>query len=92
MTDEYDVSKKGLSIASLVMGILSIVFFWVPLLPFLLCLLAVIFAGVSLKKKEGIKGLSIAGLVLGVIVLAIYGLTFLLVGGLAGLGLMIGLM
>lgn len=92
MTYEYDVSKKGLSIASLVMGILSIVFFWVPFLPFLLGFLAVIFAGVSLKKKEGIKGLSITGLVLGVIVLAIYGLSFLLVGGLAGLGLMIGLM
>lgn len=57
---EVKEEKKGMSIASMVLGIVGIVLFALP------CgILAIIFS--LLGKKKGGKGFAIAGLVLGII-------------------------
>ena len=62
--------SSGLAIASMVLGIFALVLScYIPYLPILLGLLAVIFGGVSLAKKMGGKGMAIAGLVCGIIAL-----------------------
>lgn len=72
---------KGLAITSMVLGIISIVPGWcIPYLPLILGLLAVIFGGVSIAKKQGGKGMAVAGLVTGIISLAIYAVVLLFVG------------
>ena len=73
--------KKGLAIASMVLGITSIVPGWcIPYLPFILGLIGVILGGVSLSKKQGGKGLAVAGLVTSIISLVIYLILFIVVG------------
>lgn len=71
---------NGKSIASLVIGILSIV---IPYIGFILGIVAIVFASLSFKelKKTGEqgRGLSIAGLVCGIIGTALYGIIILLV-------------
>lgn len=67
--------NKGLSITALVLGICSIVLIWVPLLDWLLSILAIIFGAVSLVKVnkgeiEG-KGMAVAGLILGIIAIVL---------------------
>ena len=73
--------KKGLAIASMVLGITSIVPGWcIPYLPFILGLIGVILGGVSLSKKQGGKGMAVAGLVTSIISLVIYLILFSVVG------------
>lgn len=73
--------KKGLAIASMVLGITSIVPGWcIPYLPFILGLIGVILGGVSLSKKQGGKGMAVAGLVTSIISLIIYLILFIVVG------------
>mgnify|MGYP002626869172 CR=1 FL=1 len=73
--------KKGLAIASMVLGIVSIVPGWcIPYLPLVLGLIAVILGGVSINKKQAGKGMAIAGLVTGIISLAIYAILLACVG------------
>ena len=73
--------SKGLAIASMVLGIVSIVPGWcIPYLPLLLGLVGVILGGVSLAKKQGGKGMAIAGLVTSIISLAIYVIAAIFVG------------
>ncbi len=78
MTDECE--KKGFAIASFVLGIVSIVLFFIPLLPLLTAVLAIIFGGVSLHAKESGRGFAIAGLVLGIIMLVFYVLVIIIAG------------
>ncbi len=60
--------SSGLAIASMVLGIVSLVLSCcVPYVPVVLALLAVVLGGVSLSKKQGGKGMAIAGLVCGII-------------------------
>jgi hypothetical protein len=70
---------NGKSIASLVLGILSIV---IPYVGFILGIVAIVFASLSFKeikrKGEQGKGLSIAGLVCGIIGTAVYGVIIVL--------------
>ena len=73
ITDEYDTSNTGLSIASLVLGIVGILSFSTGL-SFIFSILAIIFAAQCMKKKEGIQGLVTAGLVLGIVGLSIWAL------------------
>ena len=73
MTDEYDTSNTGLSIASLVLGIVGILSFSTGL-SFIFSILAIIFAAQCTKKKEGTQGLVTAGLVLGIVGLSIWAL------------------
>jgi hypothetical protein len=73
--------KKGLAIASMVLGITSIVPGWcIPYFPFILGLIGVILGGVSLSKKQGGKGMAIAGLVTSIISLVIYLIILIAIG------------
>ena len=64
--------SKGLSIASMVLGIISLVLCCFIYISLPCAILAVIFGIVGMKK--GGKGMGIAGLVLGIITLAILAL------------------
>ena len=69
-----------MSVASLVLGILSLVFCWVPILCWILPILGIVFGAVGIKKTPNKKGMAIAGLVLSITALAIWFVIF----GLAG--------
>jgi hypothetical protein len=77
----YVVPKtNSKSIAALVLGILSIM---IPYLGFLIGIVAIVFASISLKeirlRMEQGRGLAIAGLVCGIIGTAIYAILFLFI-------------
>ena len=84
MTEEYATENTGLSIASLVLGILGVLAFSTGL-SFVFSILAIVFAVLCMKKKQGIKGLAVAGLVLGIVGLSLWALLVVLLGGLLGL-------
>ena len=58
--------SNGLGIAGFVLGLLGLIFVWVPFLSWILLLIGLILSGVALTMKKA-KGLAIAGLVLSVI-------------------------
>ncbi len=64
---EVKSNKRGFAVASLVLGILSIVCCCLSYAGFVMALLAVIFAAVSKTKMGYFDPLAIAGLVLGII-------------------------
>lgn len=74
--------SKGLSIASMVLGIVSVVMLclWYVSIP--CAILAIIFAIIG--RKKGGKGMATAGLVLGIIALAIDVLIVVFAIGVAG--------
>ncbi|UPK45007.1 DUF4190 domain-containing protein [Paenibacillus pabuli] len=77
----YVVPKtNSKSIAALVLGILSVM---IPYLGFLIGIIAIVFASISLKeiklRMEQGRGLAIAGLVCGIIGTAIYAIIILFV-------------
>jgi hypothetical protein len=59
-----------MAVAALVLGILGLVFSWVPFIGWILVILAVIFGAVGVRNPQG-KGMAIAGLVLGIIGIAL---------------------
>lgn len=61
---------NGLAVTALVLGIVGLVFFLVPILPYPLAILAIIFGVIGMKKQVK-KGLAITGLVTGIITLGI---------------------
>lgn len=79
-----EVKHKGLAIASMVCGIVGIVFFCFWYLSIVLAILAIIFGAIFLnankenEDKTG-RGMAIAGLILGIITI---GLVILVVAGL----------
>jgi hypothetical protein len=73
---------QGMAVAALVLGCVSIVFFWLyGITP----ILAIVFGGVSMNqaKKAGAKpnGMAIAGLVLGVVFTAVAAIMWLAILG-----------
>ncbi|MDO5845837.1 MAG: hypothetical protein Q4Q04_02825 [Methanocorpusculum sp.] len=80
----FNEEKNGLSIASLVLGIIGLLLSCVPIIGPAAAILAIIFGGISLHNKEGSEGMSIAGLVLGI--LALLGWVILIILGFAVLG------
>ena len=68
--------SKGLSIASMVLGIISVVLFCIWYISVPCAILAIIFGIVGMKK--GGRGMGIAGLVLGIVALAILAIIYLL--------------
>lgn len=58
---------NGMGVASMVLGIVGLVMFWVPFLNLIMSGLATIFGAIGLKT-EG-RGMAIAGLVMGLLVL-----------------------
>jgi len=71
----------------LVLGILGIVAFSTGL-SFIFSILAIVFAAICMKNKQGIRELAIAGLVLGIIGLAVWLLLVVFVIGLFGIMLL----
>ena len=64
--------SKGLAIASMVLGIVALVFFCFAYICIPCGVVAIILGGVALAKKTAGKGMAIAGLVCAVIGVAIY--------------------
>lgn len=76
--------NKGLSIASMVLGIVSVVLFCIWYISIPCAILAIIFGIVGMKK--GGKGMGVAGLVLGIVALAVLVIVYLLaIAGVASL-------
>lgn len=75
-TNEVKNESKGLSIASMVLGIVSLVFVCVWYITIPCAILAIIFAIIG--RKKGGKGMATAGLVTGIIAICLYALIFLL--------------
>ena len=65
--DTVPDGATGTSVAALVCGILGLIFFWVPGLDFILCLVGLICAIVSLVRGSNGKGMAITGLILSII-------------------------
>lgn len=82
--DGFDESKKGLSIASLVLGIVGFLLSC-TMVGFIASILAIIFGAVSINKKQGSKGMAIAGLVLGIVSLIGWILIIIGLGALLGI-------
>ena len=59
--------SKGMAIASMVLGILGLVFFCIPILNLILAVLALIFGIIVMYKKSAGKGMGIAGFVCGIL-------------------------
>lgn len=62
---ENKEKKTGYGIASMILGILSIILCWVPFLGVSNGILAIVFF--AMQKKRGTTGMSVAGLVTGII-------------------------
>jgi hypothetical protein len=84
MSDTGTVASpgQGMAIAALVLGCVSIVFFWLyGIVP----ILAIVFGGVSMNqaKRVGAKpnGMAIAGLVLGIVFAAVAAIMWLAILG-----------
>lgn len=80
-TNSYDYgydngsnNKKGLAVAALVLGIVSLVLICTFCLPFITAPIAIILAIVSLVKKQAGKGMAIAGLIISAISLIVVGI------------------
>jgi len=62
---------NGLAVAALVLGIVSLVFCWVPYFDWVLAALAIIFGAVGVstanRRMGAGKGMAVAGLVLGIV-------------------------
>nr|WP_255723325.1 DUF4190 domain-containing protein [Sporosarcina sp. ACRSL] len=72
-----------MAVSSLVLGILGVVLNLIPLLPYLLGILAIVF-GVSGNKQQIGKGMAMAGIILGAITLAMklfFWIFIILLGG-----------
>lgn len=66
---------NGLAVTGMVLGIVGIVFFWLPIFGWILAILAIIFGGVGIaraNKGASGKGMAVAGLVLGIVSIALY--------------------
>ncbi len=64
-TNNAPKDRKGLAIASLVLGILALVLFCIPYVPEICGILALIFGIIGLKSSK--RGMSIAGIVTGIL-------------------------
>lgn len=85
-TTNVPAEKKGMSIASLVLGIVSVALFCITYVSIPCAILAIIFG--VLGKKKGGAGMAKAGLILGIIAVVLFVLFVILtvVGLVANLG------
>ena len=83
--DHENQQTNGMAVSSLVLGILGVVLNLIPLLPYLLGILAIVFGMMGNKKEIG-KGMAVAGLILGVITLAMKFFFWIFVLILGGMG------
>lgn len=83
MMENENQQTNGMAISSLVLGILGVVLNLIPVIPYVLGILAVIF-GMSGNKIQNGKGMAVAGIILGCITLGMkvmFWLFVFLVGG-----------
>ena len=62
--------SNAMAVASLILGIVGLVLFWIPVVGFVLAILAMVFGGMGIARAKaggGSKGLAVAGLTLGAI-------------------------
>jgi hypothetical protein len=67
--------SNGMAVTALVLGIIGAVLFWLPIVGWILAILAIIFGGVGIARANrgaSGKGMAIAGLVLGIASIALY--------------------
>lgn len=67
-------NRNSMATAGMVLGIIGIIFCWVPVLNWILAALAIIFGGIGLArvKTRGVgKGKAISALILGIIVIVL---------------------
>ena len=63
-------AANGLAVAAFVLGIIGLVLFSIPVIPYPLAILAIIFGGIAATKHVK-KGFAITGIVTGIVTLAI---------------------
>lgn len=80
---EQQNGGKGLSIAAMVLGIVSVAFCYVSYVSLPCAILAIIF-GIIGKKRDG-RGMAIAGLILGIIAIVLFVLAVVGVASLFGI-------
>ncbi|MDQ0297928.1 hypothetical protein J2S78_000336 [Salibacterium salarium] len=61
---------NGMAVAGMVLGIIGVVLNWIPFLPYVLGVLAIIFGIVGMKQPVK-QGVSKAGLILGIITIGL---------------------
>lgn len=76
--DAVPNNHNGVAVAALICGILSIFFFWVPIVDLGVSIAGVVCGIITLTKKYDGKGMAIAGLITGVIGLLL-GLYFMFI-------------
>lgn len=94
VTNQMKEPAKGMAIASMVCGICSLVFIWVPFMNIILAIIAVAIGHVQLSNIKKLpeeydgRGMAIAGLATGYVTIGftVLGLIMLLAGGAAILG------
>ena len=94
VTNQMKEPAKGMAIASMVCGICSLVFIWVPFMNIILAINAVAIGHVQLSNIKKLpeeydgRGMAIAGLATGYVTIGftVLGLIMLLAGGAAILG------
>ncbi|PSL48587.1 hypothetical protein B0H94_104188 [Salsuginibacillus halophilus] len=67
-TEAPQTAENGFAVASLVLGIIAVVFNLIPFIPYGLAILAIIFGALGLRNSNR-RGMAIAGLILGGIAL-----------------------
>lgn len=72
-------ASSAFSITSLVTGITGLVFIWAPFFSIVLSILAIVFGGIALKRKNPGRGMAIAGLVTGIVAFALLLMSFIFV-------------
>jgi hypothetical protein len=63
-------AKIGFGVTALVLGLVGILFCWIPLFGLILPILALIFGGIGIYLQSG-RGMAVAGLVIGLITFAV---------------------
>jgi len=67
---EAPSTVDGLSVAAMVLGIAALVLFWLPIVNFVVAILAIIFGIIGITRKQSV-GMAVAGLATGAIALTI---------------------
>ncbi len=82
--DAVPEKNHNAAVGALVLGIIGIVFCWVPLCNFVLCIIGIVCGAVSLGKKNPGTGMAVAGLILSIIGLLLAAImTFLMILGMS---------
>ena len=79
MPSQQPQGGSGLSVASMVLGIISLVLFCIAWICFPCGIVSIILGGVSISGKKPGKGMAVAGLVCSIVAIALY-IIFTIIG------------